>query len=82
MSVKLISVYVYYVILEMIPWHLQYVPGPTGKFNSRSREDTISKSVWENTVVKADKEAERMYKIRQLLIKLNKDAQKLTYTHI
>jgi hypothetical protein len=64
----------------MIPWHLQYVPGPSGKFNYRSREDTISKSVWENTVVKADKEAERMYKIRQLLIKINKDAQKLSYT--
>jgi hypothetical protein len=59
----------------MIPWHLQYVPGPSRKFNPRSREDTISKSVWENTVVKADKEAERMYRIKH-----NDDAQKLTYT--
>jgi DNA-binding winged helix-turn-helix (wHTH) protein len=63
----------------MIPWHLQHVAGPSGKFNSRCREDTISKSVWENTVVRADREAERMYKIRQLLIKINKDAQKLSY---
>jgi hypothetical protein len=49
-----------------IPWHLQSTGAPVGKFNPRSREDQVSRKIWNENVVEGDKRAERVHYIKKM----------------
>ena len=49
--------------------YIQAIQGPKGKFNPKSREDTLSRQVWKDTVLRGDQTAEHIYQIKKGLCK-------------
>lgn len=53
---------------ERVAWHAE-TPAPMKKYDSRCREDRISRSVWDNNVTQRDRIAEKQRRIEAMMTK-------------
>jgi hypothetical protein len=50
---------------ERVAWHAE-TPAPMKKYDSRCREDRISRSIWMENVTRRDRDAEKRRRIENL----------------
>jgi hypothetical protein len=50
---------------ERVAWHAE-TPAPMKKYDSRCREDRISRSIWAENVTRRDRDAEKRRRIENL----------------